>query len=435
MTRSAGFELVCFLVCGMLLADHGRVRAQVREPSTTLASAQGPPPLNPLLAGIPILAEPTLLQGLPPPALFPTFAEPTPVQGPPPLDPPPAQYVPVAEPPLVPPERSRPSPFPTSLGAGIGGGVGMTGYGGFAPGQLGGSGAFGGPGFLAPRISYAAAWYPSQPTSQNTGLGLERQDLAFTLPVWHEGPNTVMVTSNVRSVLYQTNAILPNSGQPFPTDLWNIGAGINYMRQFQNGWTMTTMVNVSSSSDQPFAAWRDLNVSLGGFVRIPSGERNAWMLGAMYSPTGEVPFPMPIASYYWQPSDQFSMNIGMPFSMRWRPLEDLQFDVSYVPVRTVHSRITYRVAPGVGIYTGFDWNNESYFLADRTTINERFFYYEKRLTLGCRCTVSARSAFDLSGGYAFDRFFFTGEQFSDQNHDRVDVGNGPFLSMRFQYRF
>jgi hypothetical protein len=264
---------------------------------------------------------------------------------------------------------------------------------------------------------------------------MERQDLAISMPAWHDGSNTVMVSGNVRSLLYQTNAVLPDSGRPFPADLWNIGMGVNYMHQFQNGWTMTTMVNVSSSSDQPFAAWRDLNVSLGGFVRIPSGEHNAFMLGAMYSPTAEVPFPIPIASLYWQPSDQFSMNIGMPFAMRWRPLEDLQFDASYIPVRTVHSRITYRLTPNVGIYTGFDWNNESYFLADRTDINERFFYYEKRVTLGCRYTISPRAAFDLSGGYAFDRLFFTGKQWSDQNHDRVDVGDGPFVSLRFQFRY
>jgi hypothetical protein len=154
MKRIARLGPGCLLVCGMLLMDHGRVLAQEPQPASTLPFSEAPPVFNPLLADVPFIAEPTT------------------IQGPPPLNPAPADEPPVPEPTPVPPVRSRPSPFPTSLGSGIGGGVGMSSYGGFAPGQLGGSGAFGGPGFMAPRISYAAAWYPNQPVAgQNTGLG------------------------------------------------------------------------------------------------------------------------------------------------------------------------------------------------------------------------------------------------------------------------
>ena len=332
-----------------------------------------------------------------------------------------------------PPFTARPTPFPTSLGGGSAGGYG--GLGGLGS-QNGESTGLGGPGIFWPRVNYSAVWYPDQPVrGQNTDLGVVRQDFSLSMPVWHDGPDSLLVNANLRSILYQTSAFLPDSGRAFPDALWNISMGLTYTRQFQNGWTGGASINIGSASDQPFHSSNELNVGLSAFVRVPSGERNAWMFGAVYSPTGELPFPIPILAYYWSPSDQFSMNIGLPFSIRWRPLDDLQFDLSYVPVRTVHASVSYRLADGLGVYGGFDWTNESYFLADRFDSQERFFYYEKKLTTGVRYDITPRAAIDLSGGYAFDRFFFQGRSYSDSHQDRVDVGNGFFLSFRFQIRF
>jgi hypothetical protein len=90
---------------------------------------------------------------------------------------------------------------------------------------------------------------------------------------------------------------------------------------------------------------------------------------------------------------------------------------------------------GLGIYAGFDWNNEAYYLADRTNNQDRFFYYEQRVIGGIRYDITPRAAFDLSGGNAFNRFFFTGTAYADNQQNRVDVGNGAFMSLRFQIQF
>jgi hypothetical protein len=339
-----------------------------------------------------------------------------------PLDPSP-------EPGPTPPERPLFDPFPTALGNGAGGYSGLM-------GGFGGAGGLGGTGIAAPRINYAAVWYPDQPVrGQNTDLGMVRQELSLASPIWRDGPDALVVNVHVRSVLFNTDAVLPDSGRDFPNSLWNIGMGLTYTHAFQNGWTAGAMVNVGSASDQPFSTWNEVNVGVGGFVRIPVGERNAWMIGAMYSPLGELPFPIPMVAFLWRPTEEFSMNIGLPFSIRWRPTEDLLLECSYVPIRTVHARATYRLAEGIGIYGGYDWSNEAYFLADREDVKERFFYYEQKVSAGVRFNLGEHAALDFSAGYAFDRFFFTGRQWSDNSHDRVNVGNGAFLGARFQWRF
>jgi hypothetical protein len=335
---------------------------------------------------------------------------------------PPTEVIgPVDEPP------ARWAPFPTALSS-------NGGYGGLR--GLDSLGGLGQPGLFGAQARYGVTWYPSQPVAgQPTNLGFVRQDLSLSAPAWRDETDSVSFSTHLRANLYDTDAVLPNSMRPFPDALYNIGFGTTYMHQFDNGWSAGGMLNVGSASDRPFDSWRDMAIGVGGFLRIPTSDRSGWLLGAMYSATGELPFPIPIVSYHWQPNDEFSMNIGLPFSVRWRPIEDLLFDLSYTPIRSVHARVSYRLMDGLGVYGGFDWNNDAYLLADRPDNKERFFYYEKTLSTGVRYDISPATAIDLSGGYAFDRFYFQGRQWSDKWNDRIDVGNGLFLSLRVQVRY
>jgi hypothetical protein len=151
------------------------------------------------------------------------------------------------------------------------------------------------------------------------------------------------------------------------------------------------------------------------------------MFSLMYSPVGNVAFPIPGIAYSWEPSEDLRVNLGIPFTVKWTPVEDLELQFAYIPVTNVNARATYRVADGVKLYGGFQWLNEAYFLADRAERKERFLAFEKRLVAGLRWDIGTHLALDLNGGYAFDRFYGEGEsQFSDLD-DRVDIRPGAFL--------
>jgi hypothetical protein len=292
----------------------------------------------------------------------------------------------------------------------------------------------GGPAVL--RADYRLTWVPDESVSgQNTKLASWRNDFTSFFPLWQNGPDLVSGSVRVRGEFFHTDAVLPDTGQPFPDELWNINFGANYRHLFDNGWVAGAGVNVGSASDKPFHGIDEMTVGVNAFLRIPSGERNAWLFSLAYSPTGELHIPIPGVAYVWQPSDQFRMNIGLPFQLWYRPIDDLTLDFSYMLVRTVHARATYRVLPDVFVHGGFDWSNESYFLADRPDRNDRFFSYDKRLSGGVLFRLTPKASLDLSGGYVFDRFYFEGQNYSDRNFNRVDVGNGPFLSGQFLMRW
>ena len=43
-------------------------------------------------------------------------------------------------------------------------------------------------------------------------------------------------TAGLASKPFNTNAILPNTQQPFPSDLWNVSLGTGYRHLFDNGY-------------------------------------------------------------------------------------------------------------------------------------------------------------------------------------------------------
>jgi hypothetical protein len=291
-------------------------------------------------------------------------------------------------------------------------------------------------GRLTPRADYRVTWFPDQfVPGQGTHLGFVQEDLNLSTPLWQDAHNEWSASVHVRNEIYHTDGtILPSPPQPFPDELWNVRFGTSYRHLFDNGWIAGAAVSVGSASDQPFHSINVMTAGVNAFLRIPSCDHNAWLFTLSYSANGELAFPIPGVAYLWQPSDQLRMNIGLPFQVMYRPVENLTLDASYMLLTTVHARATYRVLPALRVYGAFSVNNESYFLADSPDSRDRFFYYDDRLTAGLQWVFNRHAVLDLSGGYAFNRYYFEGRSFSDRS-DRVDVGNTPFVSLQLQTRW
>jgi hypothetical protein len=307
------------------------------------------------------------------------------------------------------------------------------------PSALLAGGPFGGfdPRMLALfRADYKATWFSIEPTSTpGAHLGYVEQDLSLSIPLYHESGDILAASLRARNETFITDAFLPRSARRFPEDLWAVSLGTTFAHTFDNGWIAGGGVTVGSPSDLPFHSIREIAVGLNGFLRIPSGERNAWLFGVSYSPTSEVTFPIPTVAYIFNPSDDLRVNVGLPFQAMYRPIPELQLDFSYMLLRTVHARATYRLCQPIRIHAGFDWGNESYFLADRANRNDRLFYYDKRLSAGVQYIVTPNCSVDLTGGWDFDRFYFEGAQYSDHVNNELRIGNGAFLTLQGRLRW
>lgn len=290
-------------------------------------------------------------------------------------------------------------------------------------------------GDMAP-LRYRVGWQPArQIRGQAHELDVLEHDLQFGAPVYMQSPHKLIFSGGVRYHQFNTTAVFPDSGLSFPDELWNIRIGKNYFYQFSNGWTGGLNVNLGSASDQPFGDLRNYNFGAIGFVSIPVEDRDAWNLALVYMPMSQIPFPIPSVAYQWNPSDQFSMNIGLPFEVSYRPTEQLSFEASYMLLTTVHTQTTYRWTDAWKSYVAFDWENQSWFLDQRVSDDERLFLYEMRLVMGIQKRFRSNFTIDVTTGYVFDRYFFNGQGFEDRNQDRIDIDSGPFVALEAALRF
>ena len=319
-------------------------------------------------------------------------------------------------------------------GMGMGGmGMGGMGMGGMGMGGMGMGGmGMGGPG-------YGATWYPSRPVSGSLSdgdFGLVRQNLSGAMPIWRDDGDLLVLSAGVRNSMFFTDAILPDSHRPFPSELWNVNVGTMYMHKFDNGWSGGLGINFGSASDQPFHSINEMNLGFMSFLQVPvRNDRDAWRFSLMYSPVGNLNFPIPGVAYLWNPSDAFRASIGLPFMVVWRPIEDLTLNLSYMPLITVNARATYRLVGKTFIFCGFESLQETYLLADRETLSDRFMGFEKRLIGGVRWDIWEHAAMEVNGGYAFDRYYGVGQNQVGNLHDQVNIAPGAFMSTNFQIRF
>jgi hypothetical protein len=285
-------------------------------------------------------------------------------------------------------------------------------------------------------ISFQSIWFPSVPVKgQAADWGLVGENFSLMHPLWVDLPNALMITGGVNNRLINTGAVLPDSHQPYPDNLWDVRLGLMYMRLLDAGRMLSFAVNVGSASDRPFASIEEMNASVMAMYRLPSGERNAWMFGLMYSPTSEIQFPIPSVSYSWNPSDQFHANLGLPFMFNYRPDDRWTFEASYMLIHTINAKCSYRLTDSLKIVGGYSWSNEIYMLYDRPEENDRFFLYDQRVSLGLESALYKHLTGELTGGYAFNRFSYTGAQWDSVQYDRVDIANGPFIILRGCLRY
>jgi hypothetical protein len=272
---------------------------------------------------------------------------------------------------------------------------------------------------------------------QRVDFGFEQQALTLTGPLAQRATDELTAFTRARHQDVDTRARFPDTGGRFPDELWDVRFGLAYRHRFENAWIAGLSLTLGSASDEPFASADELTVRVAALLRVPSRERHAWLVSLFYANDQEVlgGVPVPGLAYYYHPSDRFTAVVGVPFtSVEYRPVPEATLEASYFPLRRVRARATYRVFRPVRIFVGFDWDNESYFLADRRDEDDRLFYYEKRVLAGGRFDLRY-VGFEVTGGYVFDRFYFVGERYSDRRDDRLDIDAGPFVAVRIDIRF
>ncbi len=290
-----------------------------------------------------------------------------------------------------------------------------------------------------PRAEYRYTFYPEKKVEdQETHFGLTEQRASLFTPLYQSSTDELAFSARTLYQDIDTRARFPEAGGRFPSELWDAGATLSYRHKFDNGWSGGVALTVGSASDEPFNSVDEMYFRLVSLVRVPQGERNSWLFSLIYASDEQIfghTIPVPGIAYAWVPSDSFTAVIGFPFSLiRYKPVEKITFDVEYFPIYTVRSRITWEIFRPLRTYVGFQWDSDHFYRADRDDKDDKIFYREMRLYAGARFDLR-HIGFEVTGGYAFNRFYFEGEGYSDRHDNRIDVGSTLFIVGKVNLRF
>jgi hypothetical protein len=274
-------------------------------------------------------------------------------------------------------------------------------------------------------VKLSLFWSPAQDLSTQAGeLTMSGESLDVTLPLRIEPGRVWLATSGVDAVRLGSGGRLPDSLAAIPDELWRVTAGVMHFRDLDNGFQVGGILNFGSASDEPFASWREATANAIGFLNIPYGPRDAWSFSLFYSPTSQLPFPVPGVAYVWRPDETLTAKIGIPFAVDYRPTDDFSATISYTPLTNVEAMVRRKLGEKWNAFGGYSITNETYWLADRSDDDERLYLFDQRLTVGVERELAFGLRLDFSAAYVFDRQIFQAESFTRDRRDEIGIEPG-----------
>lgn len=289
------------------------------------------------------------------------------------------------------------------------------------------------------RVSYKRENYDTTTVGgEEKDLDLTQHDLSLSIPIAQDADREWSLSASQMIHDADTRACLPHTGECFPDTLQDISVGLTHRRSLKGRRIVGGNLSAGSASDKPFEGMDETTVQATGFLRMPHKGTNAWFLFVSYSNNREFlnHIPLPGCAYWYAPSRRFYLILGIPFvTLTIRPTDDTSLSLSYFAIHTVRGSATYQIRTKLGLFAAFAWTNQAYYRADRLHHDDRLFYYEKRISTGVTVNLTREFMVEMAAGYSFDRFYFEAEDYDERNRNRLDVGDGSFLSLNVRVHF
>lgn len=287
-------------------------------------------------------------------------------------------------------------------------------------------------------VSLGAFWAPPTPVvgqQATLSMNAEFARVGAPLMVPQEGEPLWLGIAKFGRLELATEAVLPDSGERVPSQLWLVETGVTHIRPQDDGGTLGGTFLFGTASDQPYAAGRDLTLMAVGFWQKPAANgRDDWSFSIFYSPTSQLPYPLPGVAYVWKPDDTLEAKIGLPGGIEYRPNDDWELSLTYFPLVNVAAVARRRLSEQASLFATYRTDTQIYFLADRLIEEDRFFVFDQRAAIGVERQLAGGFSLESTVSYLFDRTLFQGTSFSSGRRDVVDFDPGIALAVQLLWR-
>jgi hypothetical protein len=286
--------------------------------------------------------------------------------------------------------------------------------------------------------SLSTMLYPGTETkNSDDDFLMMQQELSLFVPVAEFENSDLSFNLTGEQFLLDERLYITDPLIELPDAFYDLEAGAVYRRQFSGGNMGGAFVSVGSASDELFEETEDVAVNLSGYYRYSLDSGNAWIFLLSYDNQRDFlkNIPLPGAAYEYRRGRELTAIVGVPFVfLDWKPNRKWSASVSYFVPYSVGVSTRYHLWGPVFIHGAFDWDEKSYFRTGREDDDDNIYYYEKRLTAGANVYLNNNFSLDLSGGFAFDRYIYEGEDFDDDD-GKLEFEDGVFAEVKLGFRF
>ena len=287
-------------------------------------------------------------------------------------------------------------------------------------------------------VSMGAFWAPATPVvGQGATLSMNAEFARVGMPlvIPQEGEPLWLGIAKFGRLELATEAVLPDSGERVPSQLWLVETGVTHIRPQDDGGTLGGTFLFGTASDRPYAAGRDLTLMAIAFWQTPAANgRDDWSFSVFYSPTSQLPYPMPGVAYVWKPDDTLEAKIGLPGGIEYRPDDDWELSLTYTPLVNVAAVARRHLSDTASLFATYRTDTQIYFLADRLIDDDRFYVFDQRAALGLERRLAGGFSVESTVSYLFDRTLFQGTSFFSGRRDVIDFDPGIALAVQLLWR-
>ena len=287
-------------------------------------------------------------------------------------------------------------------------------------------------------VNYETRYLPQENvTGQSAELGWMEHQLSAIVPLWQNTDNELALVPRVEYLRLEGDAVLPDTGRSLPDDFWDLSLGATFRRRLHRDWIAGGMASLGAAADEPFEADVTKSVFALAFTRWQWRPTLAWNFMLFY--TNRLDFakyyPLPGAGLSYTPGPDLAIDLGLPStSIRWRPWDRLTVSAMYFIPRIAKLRLGWQAFKPLEIFAAFHMGYQSFQIADRPDHDDWLYLYEKRGVAGIRWELDPKLTLEFSGGLAFDRYLFQGEDWGDRDQDRLDLDNAAEVTLKLVLR-
>lgn len=241
-------------------------------------------------------------------------------------------------------------------------------------------------------------------------------------------------TGNMKLGVFGRYFELNNSKAGTP-NFYNIQFGGSYRHYFKDDKSLGLMASFGSSSDKPFKNGRDGTALINSTYQLSE----KWVLLGNYSNNRAFlnNVPLPGFVYISEQSRETTTMLGFPFIYILKPFCENNFSFKYIGILPYNHkvRVLLNHLSFFKPYLGFEQGPMVFFDSDRTSNNERTFWFERKAMLGAEKSFGPFLKTDLQFGNSFSREYFTARSFARSHSEIRKINDGMYISLNLRSSF